>query len=94
LFCFLVNVTAPPEDVEEFSAQRIPVLGRRHLEAYLYDDEVLTKLCDSVGKSNEAAALILAKAEAMTASVDRGNPHDDLKLAAPVVCVKAKKFLN
>ncbi|WP_186069227.1 AAA family ATPase [Burkholderia gladioli] len=83
-----------PQDIEEFSIQGVSVLSRRHLEAYLYDDEVLKKLCENVGKSSEVDKLIFAKNEAMAASVERGNPPDDLKSAAPVIYVKAKKILE
>ncbi|HEX7762166.1 MAG TPA: AAA family ATPase, partial [Cellvibrio sp.] len=37
-------------DVSAFKTQGITVLSRRHLESYLYDDEVLTALCTSVGQ--------------------------------------------
>jgi hypothetical protein len=34
-----------PSDVSDFNSRGIRVLGRRNIECYLYDDEILTALC-------------------------------------------------
>ncbi|PXW60397.1 hypothetical protein C7450_104453 [Chelatococcus asaccharovorans] len=47
-----------PGDVTSYEEQGIKVLCRRHIEAYLYDDEILTALCESVGKSEIAPELM------------------------------------
>ena len=37
-------------EVESCKSRGIRVLSRRHIECYLYDDEIITKLCDINGK--------------------------------------------
>ena len=81
-------------DIQEFSSNGISVLGRRHLECYLYDDEVLTALCVKEGKPAEASGLLQDKRDAIAESVSRGNPGDDLKSASGSIYVKAKQRLS
>lgn len=83
-----------PSDVVAFKSKGIHVLSLRHLEAYLYDDEVLTALCASVGKPEMAADLIAAKAAAIASVVSQGHPADDMKKAAGNIYVAAKKMLS
>ena len=84
---------APP-DVAKFATEGISTLGRRHLEAYLYDDEVLTALCESSGKPAEASNLLAEKQQAIAASIKRGNAPDDVKSAAGEIYTKAKQRLG
>jgi predicted ATPase len=81
-------------DVADFKSKGISVLSRRHLEAYLYDDEVLTALCESVGKPEKASDLIAAKAAAVTNVVSQGHPADDIKKTAGTIYVAAKQMLS
>jgi predicted ATPase len=81
-------------DIAEFKSKGIHVLSLRHLEAYLYDDEVLTALCNAQGKPDKAAELIDAKAEAMKSVVNQGNPADDIKKAAGTIYNAAKRILS
>ncbi|WP_421460669.1 AAA family ATPase [Agrobacterium tumefaciens] len=83
-----------PDDVADFKKKGINVLGRRHLEAYLYDDEVLIALCTFAGKPEKAADLIAAKAAAIQDIIQAGHPHDDLKKAAGLIYNAAKKTLS
>lgn len=82
-----------PADVEAYSRQDISVLGRRHIESYLYDDEVLTALCASVGKPEAAHAILAAKQQAISESIARDNPTDDIKSAAGKIYTEAKRIL-
>ena len=82
-----------PEDVASYRAGGITVLGRRHLEAYLFDDEVLEALCQSVGRPEAAVAILAAKAKAISDSVARGNPPDDIKSAAGSIYTETKRIL-
>ncbi|MGV1755849.1 AAA family ATPase [Rhizobium sp. A22-96] len=82
-----------PADITTYNNQGITVLGRRHIESYLYDDEVLTALCVSVGKPGDASALLAAKAQAIAASSARSNPTDDIKSAAGKIYTEAKRIL-
>jgi hypothetical protein len=83
-----------PHDVVEFQSKGIHVLSLRHLEAYLYDDEVLTALCNSVGQHEKAADLIKAKAAAVESVVNQGHPADDIKKAAGAIYIAAKQMLS
>jgi ABC-type transport system involved in cytochrome c biogenesis ATPase subunit len=82
------------QDVRNFTAQGIRVLSRRHLESYLYDDEVLTALCAKEGKPNEAANLLKERQEALHQIAQQGKPADDLKSAAGRIYVSAKRRLS
>jgi len=83
-----------PADIEEYRRRGITVLHRRHMEAYLYDDEILTALCNSVQKPEGAAAVLAAKRKAIADSVGRGNPQDDIKKAAGTIYVETKRILG
>lgn len=83
-----------PEDIKQKLAQGIRVLSRRNLECYLFDDEVLVRLCEKYGKPEDAANLLKAKAEALTSAVDRGRPADDLKAAAGQIYNLARQRLQ
>ena len=82
------------EEINDAKNNGIKVLGRRHIESYLLDDEVLAKWCKSVGKESEIANVLKIKEECLIASVSRGNPIDDVKSAANEICTKVKKFLG
>lgn len=83
-----------PTDVAAFKSKEIHVLSLRHLEAYLYDDEVLSALCNSVGKPDKASDLIAAKAAAIANVMSQGHPADDIKKAAGSIYVAAKQMLS
>ena len=71
------------------------VLSRRSLESYLFDDEVLIALCESVGRPEEVEKLLADKEDAIKKSVDeRGNPGDDIKSAAGEIYNAAKSRLG
>ena len=70
------------------------VLNRRHIEAYLFDAEVIAELCTSEGaldKINEAEAIRTA---AIAASVERGNDPDDIKRAAGTIADGLRRLLS
>lgn len=83
-----------PADVIAFKSKGIHVLSRRHLEAYLYDDEVLAALCESAGKPEKATELIAAKTDAIANVVSHGHSADDIKKAAGTIYVAAKQMLS
>lgn len=83
------------QDIAEMAKMSVTTLGRRHLEAYIYDDEVLTALCRSVGKEDEGPNLIADKNQAIADSVTkRGNAPDDVKSAAGSIYLAAKSRLG
>jgi hypothetical protein len=81
-------------DIATMATKGVTTLGRRHLEAYLYDDEILTALCESVGKAAEAADLIAEKQQAIEKSIQRQHAPDDVKSAAGEIYNKAKRRLG
>jgi predicted ATPase len=83
-----------PQDIQNFKDQNIKVLSRRHLESYLFDDEVLTALCESIGQGTQAPALIAEKQNAIQASIDRRNAPDDIKSASEGIYQAAKRLLG
>jgi len=82
-----------PQEIADLVAQGVNVLSRRHLEAYLLDDEVLTKLCKQLGDVTLAPAVLTEKQRLLQDSVtNRNNPPDDLKSIAGQLQVKIRQL--
>jgi AAA15 family ATPase/GTPase len=81
------------EEIEQLEKSGVRVLARRHLEAYLMDDEILTRLCQKFGQAEKREELLRAKADAISASIKRGNPANDIKSAAGEVFTRARDIL-
>ena len=71
------------EDIAEYNRKGITVLGRRNLESYLWDNEVLKALCSSREQEEALRDVLQNKDLELQKSVDRGNAPNDLKSAAP-----------
>lgn len=82
------------QDVVDLRASGVMTLSERHLESYLYDEEVLAALYQQKGRLLEYAELQAARQQAMADSQKRGNPTDDVKSAAPDIYSFVKKHLN
>lgn len=74
----------------------VKTLSQRHIECYLLDDEIIKKLCASVGHSELEEDCLKAKAKHMEESTakPRQNPADDVKSASGPICVDLKKILG
>jgi len=84
-----------PRDVADFRKDGIRTLRRRHLEAYLYGEEVLRALYQKEGRLADFPELQAKYAVAMKESVEvRNNPPDDVKSAAPTIYAFAKSHLG
>lgn len=70
------------------------MLSLRHLEAYLYDEEVLTALYLEKGHILEFVVLQKEYQRALKASFNRGNPVDDVKSAAPDIYCFVKTHIG
>lgn len=70
------------------------VLSRRHIEAYLLDDEVLTSLCIVNEQPDQVQTALKIKADELASSVARGNDTDDLKSPAGAIYVGLRKLLG
>jgi len=82
------------EEVAELLAKGVRTSVRRHIECYLLDDEIITKLCSSTGKDEFIAQCLQAKNQAIQESVGRGNPEDDVKSASGKIFTELKKILG
>jgi len=80
-------------DADEFKKDGIRTLRRRHLESYLYDEEVLRALYDQHGRLADFGDLQAARAQAIADSVARNNAPDDVKSAAPAIYTFIKRHL-
>lgn len=82
------------QEVTDLREAGVRVLTRRHLEAYLLDDEILQSLCSRADQPEKSGEVLAAKKRSIAESVKRGNPPDDVKSAAGPVCVKIKRILG
>lgn len=82
------------QEVQENTDKGIKTSGRRHIESYLFDDELITKLCESVGKPELKQDCLDAKAQAIQNSIGRHNPADDIKSASGQIFTELKRILG
>lgn len=82
------------EQVKECNDKGVKVLGRRHLESYLFDDELIKKLCQTKGKAEKESECLQMKDNAIQHSVNRGNPNDDIKSASGEIYTGLKQILQ
>lgn len=81
-------------EVANLLKQGVKTLSRRHIECYLLDDEIIKKLCATVGHPELETTCLAAKATQITNSVKRGNPADDVKSASGSIMVDLKRILG
>ncbi|WPA92449.1 AAA family ATPase [Providencia zhijiangensis] len=82
------------QEVKELLDKGIKTSSKRHIECYVFDDEIIRKLCISQSKPDCIDRCLEAKKEAMEASKNRGNAPDDIKSASGDIFVKIKKILS
>lgn len=81
-------------EIEDLKKEGIKVLKRRHVEAYLLDDELIIKLCKNCGKEDKIEEALKTKKLKIQESIARGNPIDDVKSAAGSISVELKNLLS
>lgn len=81
-------------EILELAEKGIKTLKERNLESYMLDDEVIKKLCESVGKEVEYNECIKDKQVALESSKSRGNASDDYKSARGDIYTALKKRLT
>jgi predicted ATP-dependent endonuclease of OLD family len=81
-------------EIRELASKKIKTSKRRHIECYLLDDEVIKKLCTSVGRPELLSNCISAKQTALQNSIDRGNAGDDVKSASGEIVNALKRILS
>jgi predicted ATPase len=82
------------QEVADLVAAGTRVLGRRHLESYVLDDEVVTTLCESAGRAGLAPDAVQLRDQAIANSVARGNDGDDVKSAADQFFTSVRRLLS
>ena len=60
----------------------------------MFDDEVIKKLCESVGQPEKYEECLSEKEKALNDSKNRGNASDDYKSASGDIYVALKKRLS
>ena len=84
--------SSSPDEVAELKRQCVRVLSVRNLESYLFDDEVLRALADSVGKIDKADDLLAEKQRIRNQRT--GDAPDDLKPASGDIYNACKSILE
>ncbi len=82
------------QEAQELLAKGIKTSNRRHIESYLFDDELIDKLCIIEGKPELFQECLDAKNQSITDSTKRGNPQDDIKSASGHIFTELKRILN
>jgi hypothetical protein len=82
------------QEIEDLLNIGIKTSKRRHIECYLIDDELIEKLCKSVEKEELLQDCLDAKNQAITESISRGNPNDDIKSASGKIFTEIKRILS
>lgn len=80
-------------EVQELLQKGVKTSTRRHIESYLFDDELIAKLCESIGKQDLLQNCLDAKDKAISDSISRGNPMDDIKSASGNIFTELKRIL-
>jgi len=81
-------------EISELLDKGIRVLKERNLESYMFDDEVIKKLCESVGMSEEYNNCLSDIQKAINNSVKAGWPKDDYKKARGEIYNMLKRCLR
>lgn len=82
-----------PEEVQTLKESGVRVLTRRHIEAYLLDDEVIGALCFANDHPERVEDALAIKTEELAASVERNNDTDDLKSPAGSIYTRLRRLL-
>lgn len=82
------------EEIKELNDSEIKVLSKRHIESYLLDDEIISKLCISIGKNDLIKTCIDAKKQKINESTEKGHANDDIKSASGAIYLELKKILG
>lgn len=81
-------------EIAELKQEGIQVLGRRDIESYLWDDEVLQKLCEAHEQPDSFDEIKQEKQIQIQSLAGRGKPADDVKAITDSLYEKCKRVLN
>jgi predicted ATPase len=82
------------EEINELFDKGINTSKKRHIESYIFDDEIIIKLCKTLGKSELEQNCLDAKIKAIEDSISRGNAIDDIKSASGKIFTELKQILS
>lgn len=82
------------DEINQLRGEGTQVLGRRDLESYLWDDEVLTALCQKVGLPERFYDIQVEKQQALAELASQGKPADDVKAISGRLYNKCKQTLG
>ena len=83
-----------PEQIAELLGKGIKTSSKRHIESYMLDDEIIEKLCVSIGKPELLTDCLTAKQTAIQGSISRNNAVDDIKSASGQIFTELKRILS
>jgi energy-coupling factor transporter ATP-binding protein EcfA2 len=81
-------------EIQELEAKGIRVLSMRQIETYLFDDEILERLCARESKPEKMPDILIAKSTALTGSIAGGKPSDDFKSMSGELYNAIKRILE
>ena len=81
-------------EVEKLGTEGVTTLGRRNLEGYLLDKEVLQALCTAVDQPEHWKDLQQARQKAHRSAIDGGKPVDDWKATKGDIYNACKQILQ
>ena len=82
------------QEIVAAQSDGIRVLSRRHLEAYIFDEEVLDLLCEAIGKPEKKSELRLARTADLVEAQKQGHSSDNVKKAAGRIKVSCQRILD
>jgi len=85
---------ATGNEIREWNAQGLHVLSRRTIESYLWDDEILERLCLLLNQPDLVTQVHDIKQQEMELARQRGNPIDDVKSAAGNIYARLRSLLD
>ncbi len=81
-------------EINELAQKGVKVLRYRHIESYLWGDEILKYLCLSVNKENCLPEILSEKHRLLSELSDRDKPSDDIKSISGQLYTFVKKKLE
>lgn len=91
---FLDRDDKSDDEVKELLKNGIKTSKRRHIECYLFDDELIIRLCQQHEKIELIESCLKAKSDSIQESIDRGNPPDDIKSPSGKIFTELKRILG
>lgn len=82
------------DEIEELRKEGVSVLSHRDVENYLWDDEIIQKLCSESDQPEKTEEILKFKKELLEQAKAKSSPPDDIKSIGGLLYVEVKKKLN